>query len=128
MENNDKKIEGLKKDLAKQNRKLFISSCVTAFITVAFYLCTVLVAGFTLEENNLAFGVVMCIAFVILLVGLLFSFVMEVNAGYHECRNCGHKFVPTYKEAILAAHTPTKKYLKCPECGKKTWAKKVMSK
>ena len=128
MENNDKKTEELKKNLAKQNRKLFISSWVLTFTSVAFYLCTVLVAGFTLEENNLAFGIVMCIAFVILLVGLFFAFKMEVDAGYYECRSCGHKFVPTYKEALKAAHTPTKKYLKCPKCSKKTWAKKVFSK
>jgi L-rhamnose mutarotase len=48
--------------------------------------------------------------------------------GYYECKNCHHKFVPTYKEALFVMHTPTKRHLKCPKCNKKSWNKKVLSK
>lgn len=52
----------------------------------------------------------------------------EVDAGYYECKNCHHKFVPTYKEAMFAIHLATTRHLKCSKCHKKSWAKKVMFK
>jgi spermidine/putrescine transport system permease protein len=52
----------------------------------------------------------------------------EVDAGYYECKKCHHRFIPTYKEVLFAMHLSTIRYLKCPKCHKRSWAKKVMSK
>ncbi|MBR4087213.1 MAG: hypothetical protein IKK30_05085 [Clostridia bacterium] len=48
--------------------------------------------------------------------------------GAYKCKNCGHEFVPTYTQALNAMHAGTTRYLKCPECGKRTWCKKVWKK
>ena len=45
-----------------------------------------------------------------------------------ECKKCGHRYVPTFKAVNLAMHMGRTRYLKCPECGKKSWQKKVISK
>lgn len=128
MENFDNNVEKLMQELARQNKRLFVIAQVLGIISVVFFLGMFLLACFTLEDNELASGIVMCISLVLLFIGLFYAFKTEIDAGYYQCKNCKHKFVPTYKQAIFAAHTPTKKHLKCPQCGKKTWTKKVMSK
>lgn len=61
-------------------------------------------------------------------VGFAFAMKIEQVAGYYECKHCGHRYVPTYKDMNLAMHVGRKRYLKCPKCGKKSWQKKVISK
>jgi len=53
---------------------------------------------------------------------------IEQKAGYYECAKCGHKYVPTYKSVFFARHINRTRYMKCPECGEKSWQKKRVSK
>ena len=61
-------------------------------------------------------------------VGFFYATRIEQVAGYYECKRCGHKYVPTYKAITMAMHMGRTRYLKCPNCGKKSWQKKVISK
>ena len=61
-------------------------------------------------------------------VGFFYATRIEQVAGYYECKCCGHKYVPTYKAISMAMHMGRTRYLKCPNCGKKSWQKKVISK
>ena len=61
-------------------------------------------------------------------VGFFFAVKIEQVAGYYECKECGHRYVPTYKAVNLAMHMGRTRYLKCPKCSKKSWNKKVISK
>lgn len=63
-----------------------------------------------------------------LLVSIPFLLRAEQVAGYYECRHCHHKHVPTYKAVFLAMHIGRARYLKCPECGKRSFNKKVLNK
>ena len=47
---------------------------------------------------------------------------------FYKCKNCGYEIVPTYSEALWAMHRGTTRYLKCPNCEKRTWCKKVLKK
>ena len=53
---------------------------------------------------------------------------IEQVAGYYECEHCHHKYVPTYLNLNKAMHMGRTRYMKCPECGKKSWQKKVIKK
>ena len=53
---------------------------------------------------------------------------IEQKAGYYECKNCHHRYVPTYWQTNLAMHIGRTRYMKCPECGKRSWQKKVLTK
>ena len=61
-------------------------------------------------------------------VGFFYATRIEQVAGYYKCKCCGHKYVPTYKAISMAMHMGRTRYLKCPNCGKKSWQKKVISK
>ena len=61
------------------------------------------------------------------IVACLFALMIEQKAGYYECKECHHRFVPTYSQVFLAPHVNRSRYMKCPHCGKKTYCKKVIS-
>lgn len=61
-------------------------------------------------------------------VGIFFAVRIEQIAGYYECKECGHRYVPTYKAVNLAMHMGRTRRMKCPKCGKKSWQKKTLRK
>ena len=61
-------------------------------------------------------------------VCMLLALRIEQVAGYYQCKKCGHKYVPTYKNVNLAMHVGRTRYMKCPECNKWSWQKKVLNK
>ena len=85
-----------------------------------------------IEEIFVLVTIVIIVAMILLLVAIFLINRMELDAGPFECSKCHHIFIPTIKEAFWT--TPpvgVKKYsvlLKCPECSKRTWAKKVLPK
>ena len=61
-------------------------------------------------------------------VGFFFAMKIEQVAGYYECKHCGHRYVPTFKAITFAPHMGRTRHMKCPECGEKSWQKKVIGK
>ena len=70
----------------------------------------------------IVFALVMIVAVAFIAVGI------EQKAGYYECQNCHHRYVPTYWQTNLEMHMGRTRYMKCPECGKRSWQKKVLTK
>ena len=63
-----------------------------------------------------------------LLIAVPFAIKIEQKAGYYECKECGHSYVPKYASVFFAMHVHTTRYMRCPKCGKKSWQKKVLTK
>ena len=131
MKDYNKKTEELLIEMAKQeeikNKKLLTSMWTILIVSVVFYIGIILLAVNTLEEGTLL-GVIICISTIVLLIAAFIALKFEVDAGYYECKNCHHKYVPTYMQVLLAPHISTTRYLKCPECNKRSYSKKVMTK
>ena len=119
-------IEMAKKE-ELQNKRLMTSMWTILITSVIFYLGIILLAVNTLEEGKLL-GAIICVSTTVLVIAAFIALKFEVDAGYYECKKCHHKFIPTYGEAIMSMHMSTTRYLKCPKCHKRSWAKKVMSK
>ncbi len=66
--------------------------------------------------------------FIPFLVGIFFAVKIEQIAGYYECKECGYRYVPTYKSVNLSMHLGRTRFMKCPNCGKKSWQNKVIKK
>ena len=64
-----------------------------------------------------------CILF---LIPLFYALKLEVCVGVYKCKKCGVEILPTYTEALNTMHIGTTRYLKCPNCHKRTWCKKVI--
>ena len=119
-------IEMAKKE-ELQNKRLMTSMWTLLITSVIFYLGIILLAVNILEEGSLL-GTVICASTTIFVIAAFIALKFEVDAGYYECKKCHHKFIPTYVEAVMSMHMSTTRYLKCPKCHKRSWAKKVMSK
>ena len=61
-------------------------------------------------------------------IAIPFAIRIEQTAGYYECNHCHHKYVPTFSSVLWSMHFGRTRYMKCPECGKKSWQRKVISK
>jgi len=131
MKDYEKKTNELLVELSKQdelkNKKLMTSMWTILITCTLFYTGILLLAVITLKEG-IILGTIICLSTIVFIIAGFIALKFEVDAGYYECKNCHHKFIPTYKEAILAMHMSTTRHLKCPRCHKKSWCKKVMSK
>jgi DNA-directed RNA polymerase subunit RPC12/RpoP len=57
---------------------------------------------------------------------VVFAFFMHnwITRYYdYRCGNCGEKFSLSIWEALFSVHMMGTKYVKCPNCGKWSWAK-----
>ncbi len=131
MENYNKELEQRLIDVVKQKEAsdkrlltvewvLGVLSCIILFVPI------IMAAYLPIEDWQRV--VLVFSGFVPAFVGLGFAMRIEQVAGYYECHHCHHKYVPTYKAMYLAPHMGRTRYMRCPECGKKSWQKKVISK
>ena len=131
MENNNQKNEQLLLDMAKElekkNKTVWASMWIIMGVSVIGLLGGLAVAAFLIPEGILQLVTILGIC-VLFLIPCFYALKLEVSVGAYKCKNCGHEIVPTYKQALNAMHVGTTRYLKCPECGKRTWCKKVLKK
>ncbi len=129
MENNNQKNEQLLLDMAKEveQKNKVIWTSMWAIMTVSMI---ALIAGLFITAFFIPEGVWQLVAIlgicVVFLIPCFFAVKLEVSVGAYKCKNCGHKIVPTYTQALNAMHMGTTRYLKCPKCNKRTWCKKVL--
>ena len=131
MKDYEKKTEELLIEMAKQeeikNKKLMTNMWVLLLSALIFYLGIIGISCYTLEEGPIL-GTIICTSTILFVLVGFYGLKLEVDAGYYECKNCHHKFIPTYFTALITPHIHTTRYLKCPKCGKRTWSKKTMTK
>ena len=134
MEKYNEKSQKILIEMAKQkeeaDKRLLMAEVVIGVISTTFFLTLVIIAAFLIKmEAPVWVGVIM-IVFGLLqfFVAVFFALKIEQVAGYYECAECGHRYVPTYKSVNLAMHMGRTRYMKCPNCGKRSWQKKVISK
>ncbi len=132
MKDYDKKNEELLIELARQeeikNKRLITDMYVLTITAFIFYTALIIISAVTLGEGPV-FAAIVVISTIILLIVCFYGFKLEVEAGYYECRHCHHRFEnKNYFKLLCAPHAGTSRYLKCPECGKRSMAKKVMTK
>ena len=131
MENYNKELEKNLLEAVKQkeqaDKRLLRLEVVIGAICILVLLAACIVAGYVeLEEWKRV--IIVIAGLVPLIISLPFMLKIEQVAGYYECKECGHRYVPTLKQINLSMHMGRTRYMKCPNCGKKSWQKKVISK
>ncbi|MBR5192043.1 MAG: helix-turn-helix transcriptional regulator [Clostridia bacterium] len=131
-ENQNKEIESTFIQMVKvkeQNDKLLLILEVVIGVLSVLVLLVPIIIGSLLTNIEDWQRIVICFSgFIPCVLGICFALKIEQVAGYYHCERCGHKYVPTFKQVNLAMHMGRTRYLKCPNCGKKSWQKKVISK
>ena len=131
MENNNQKNEQLLLDMAKElekkNKTIWSSMWAIMIISITVLIAGIFIAAFLIPEGIWQLITILgsCVVF---LIPCFYALKLEVSVGAYKCKNCGCEIVPTYKEAMNAMHMGFTRYLKCPNCNKRTWCKKVIKK
>lgn len=131
MENYDKEKEKTLIEIVKEKQQadkmLLKLEIIFGVICVSIMLTLCMIAAYVQMEDWLRI-VLIVIGLLPILIALPFLIRIEQTAGYYECQNCKHKYIPQYKSVFMAMHMGRTRYMKCPNCGKCTWQKKVISK
>jgi len=131
MENNDKKREQLLLDMTKElqqkNKTIWKNMWIIMLASMVGLFACLATAAFLIPEGPWQLVVIVASA-VVFLVPCFYALKLEVSVGYYKCKHCGHQIVPTYAQALRAMHMGTTRYLKCPNCNKKSWCKKIVDK
>ena len=131
MENNNQKNEELllemAKELEKKNKTIWTSMWAIMIVSITALIAGLFIAAFLIPEGVWQLVTILGIC-VVFLIPCFYALKLEVSVGAYKCKNCGHEIVPTYLEALNAMHMGTTRYLKCPNCHKRTWCKKVLKK
>lgn len=131
MENYKKELENnlisMVKEKEENDKRLLTLEWVIGSLSVFVIVIPVLLSAF-LNIEDWQRVIVALTGVIPGFVGFFFALKIEQIAGYYECKECGHKYVPTFKAVNLAPHMGRTRYMKCPHCGKKSWQKKVVSK
>lgn len=117
----------LKKEKEYADRRFLALEVVLGIVSVLILLIPIIIGAYVEIEDWKR--ILICFSgFIPCILGFYFCLKIEQVAGYYECKECGHKYVPTFSAISFAMHLGRTRYLKCPKCGKKSWSKKVITK
>ena len=119
------------KQKEESDKRLLKAEIIIGITGVVLFLGLVIAGAYLIKDYNS----IMWLGILMIVVGTLefltmafFALRIEQKAGYYECKECGHRYTPTYGQVLFAMHVNRTRYMKCPHCGKRSWQKKVISK
>lgn len=131
MRNNEKKLEENLLEMIKIKEKrdkelLILEIFIVVIVSIIMFLC-IMIASFVQMEDWIRI-VLIVFGIIPFAIGISYAIRIEQIAGYYECSNCNYKYIPTYKSVLFSMHVNRTRKMKCPNCNKKSWHKKVISK
>ncbi len=126
-ENSERIILEMVKEKEKNAQLLLKCEILMGIVCIIIMLSLTIIASYVTMEEWLRVLLIL-IGFAPIVIACPFMLKIEQIAGFYECKHCHHKYVPTYKSVFYAMHINRTRYMKCPECHKRSWQKKVVSK
>ena len=124
---NEKLLLAMAEQLEIKDKIIWKSMWVIMAVSMIALFAGLFLAAFLIPEGVWQIVAILGLV-VVFLVPCFYALKLEVSVGVYKCKNCGHEIIPTYQEALWAMHKGTTRYLKCPNCKKHTWCKKVLKK
>ncbi len=123
----EKKLLEMTKEKEVADRQMLRIEIAIGVICILIMLSLTAIASFVQMEERIRILLIL-IGIAPFLLACPFMLRIEQTSGYYKCKRCGHVYVPTYASVFMAPHNGWTRYMKCPECHKKSWQKKVISK
>ena len=120
----------MRREIESKNKKILILNRIITFLGVVIYLLIVL-STILIEMPMVIRNTIMALALVILLLFGVYNLNIIRKTGYYECQECKHQYIPTFYQMFFGMSGITKDgiwRMKCPNCNKKCWHKKVLTK
>lgn len=122
----EQNILSLKSSNEKLSKLLLRVEWIVGIFSVLIILAGTAIASYV-ELPEIWRVLIIVFAVILALPPLVFAIFIEKDAGFYECGNCHHKYIPTFKSVLWSAHMGRTRKMKCPKCHKKTWSKKVVN-
>lgn len=117
----------LVREKEESKKKLIVSGVVGLSSTSSFLVIIFIVIALT-EVISVPLKVALTVfGGIIFLMGIGVALVLDREAGTFECAKCHTRFVPDMAEYVMAPHTVTRRRLRCPECGEKSYCRKRLT-
>ena len=101
----------LKKEKEDADRKFLALEVVLGIVSVLILLIPIIIGAYVEIEDWKR--ILICFSgFIPCILGFYFCLKIEQVAGYYECKECGHKYVPTFSAISFAMHLGRTRYLK----------------
>lgn len=131
MRDNEKKLEENLLEMIKIKEKrdkelLILEIFIGVIVSIIMFLC-IMITSFVQMKDWIRI-VLIVFGIIPFAIGISYAIRIEQIAGYYECSNCNYKYIPTYKSVLFSMHINRTRKMKCPNCNKKSWHKKVISK
>ena len=126
-QNNERLLLAMAKEIEQKNKTIWTAMWVIMVVSIIALLGGLILVAFFVPEGVWQLVAILALV-VVFLIPCFYALKLEVSVGAYKCKNCGHEIVPTYTQALNAMHAGTTRYLKCPNCNKRTWCKKVINK
>ena len=120
----------MRREIESKNKKILILNRIITFLGAVIYLLIVL-STILIEMPMVIRNTIMALALVILLLFGVYNLNIIRKTGYYECQECKHQYIPTFYQMFFGMSGITKDgiwRMKCPNCNKKCWHKKVLTK
>lgn len=113
----------------KNNAKIIHLYQNVSWLLLILFITCILVASYLISleyvwTGNLVIGISIVCIFLFCFYGIH----IEQSTGYYRCQKCQETFVPTYRETLFAPHKGLSRYLRCPNCHRLSYCKKVYTK
>ena len=132
MENYNKELENNLLEMVKEkeqaDRRLLKMEVLIGILSCVVMFVPIFIGALAPIEKDWVRLMVVLSGLIPGVIGFLVALKLEQVAGFYECQECGHRYVPTYKAVNMAMHMGRTRYMKCPKCGKKSWQQKRISK
>ena len=122
VEKAEENLAALTADKCSGKTKIVVSLISFALTLISCLGLIVIAAGYADVEVWLRIFLI-AMAFLSLFASIASMIILWAGSEVYECPECGTKFAPTLAAYIFSPHTMTKRRLKCPHCGKKSWCK-----
>ena len=124
----EENLLALQKVRVEKDKQLLKSEIIFGMITIVFFLAIYCLSVYMMEKFKLFLvpSITLAVSFVGLIIACAWMLRIEQKAGYYVCAHCGKKHVPTFWQVFFAMHVNRTRYMKCPDCKKWSWQKKVV--
>lgn len=120
--NAEDNIVNLMKKMSETKFRMIVEVCVL-FLTLVSSISLIMVASYVSLTTAWRISLT-AIGLVIIAIGIFICAILEMREAVFECKKCGAKFIPTKTAYIMGIHTITRRHLKCPKCGQRSWCKR----
>ena len=124
----EKNLLDMIKEKEQRDKQLLTLEWVIGILSCLVLFIPLIIGSLVPIERGWMRIVIVLSGFLPCIAGCCFALKIEQVAGYYECKLCKHRYVPTFKAINLAMHIGRTRYMRCPECNRKSWQKKVIRK